>query len=143
VTGFPRANAANLCVLASVCLRFDSEPTMASATPFYLFPVLQDLGVKGERVKYKGLVLKPTNKCKGEHQRIGYFLKDDSPGAQRPDVFKTIGSMDLALLHYTKLDRELLFETNESQTGHISLPSSDSQRTGFGVHVVCSSLNQS
>lgn len=65
----------------------------------------------------RGLVLKPTNKCKGEYERIGQFRKGDSPGENRPKIFKKTGSMDFAKLSYTKLDRELLFESSEGEKG--------------------------
>jgi hypothetical protein len=103
-------------VLSSVRLRLDSQPNVADPFLFYLLPVLQAPGNKGGRVYIRGLVLKPTNKCKGEYERIGQFRKDDSPGENRPKIFKT-SSMDFAKLIYTKLDRELLFESSEGEKG--------------------------
>jgi hypothetical protein len=102
-----------VCVL----LKFDSELTMASATPFYPLPVVQDPGKKGDRTCLQGLVLKPTNKCRDEYKRIGLFRKDDSPGANTPKMFKKTGKMDWLKLLYTELNRELLFESSEGDSG--------------------------
>lgn len=104
-------------VLSSVRLRLDSQPNMADPFPFYLRPVLQAPGNKGGRLYIRGLVLKPTNKCKGEYERIGQFRKDDSPGENRPKIFKKTGSVDFAKLSFTKLDRELLFESSDGEKG--------------------------
>jgi len=59
-------------VLSSVCFKFDSEASMASATSSYLLPVVQDR-VKAERVYFQGLIIKPTNKRQGEYNRVGHF----------------------------------------------------------------------
>jgi hypothetical protein len=104
----------------AVELRFDSERTIASATALYLLPVCQDPGnpsKKEGRIYMQGLVLRPTCKCRGEYERIGHFLKVNSPGANMPKIFKETGKMDFAKLTYTTVDRELLFERSEGEQG--------------------------
>ncbi len=107
-------------VSMAVELRFDSERTMASANPLYLLPVCQDPGIpskKEGRIYMQGLVLRPTCKCKGEYERIGHFLKVNSPGANMPKIFEESGKMDFAKLTYTIVDRELLYESSEGEQG--------------------------
>jgi len=104
----------------AVELRFDSERTIASATALYLLPVCQDPGnpsKKEGRIYMQGLVLRPTCNCRGEYERIGHFLKVNSPGANMPKIFKETGKMDFAKLTYTTVDRELLFEKSEGEQG--------------------------
>jgi hypothetical protein len=102
-------------VLVTVKLKFDS--VIANATPFYLLPVSQDPGKQGNRVYMQGLILRPTNRCIGEYERIGLFRKDDSPGANTPKLFRKTGKMDWRKFQYPKLDRELLFESSEGEQG--------------------------
>lgn len=109
--------ANNGSILSSVRLRLDSQLTMANPGLFYLLLVLHVPGIRRGRVHMKGLVLKPTNKCKGEYERIGHFRKNGSPRSKRPEIFKKTGKVDSAKLHYTKLDRELLFESGEGEKG--------------------------
>ena len=44
----------------AIYLKFDSEPTVASATPFYLLPVFQDRGIREKGCIHQRLILKPT-----------------------------------------------------------------------------------
>jgi hypothetical protein len=67
--------ATNGLALVAGYLTFDCEPTMANATPFYLLPLFQELEKKPECIYIQGLILKPTNKCEEEYERIGIFEK--------------------------------------------------------------------
>jgi hypothetical protein len=79
-------------VVTAVYLDFDCELIMASAAPFYLLPVFQQPEKKKECMYVQGLILRPTNKVKGEYQRIGRF-REDTTGMRTgmtPKIFKRL-----------------------------------------------------